>query len=80
MGRVDVDAEGVGIPLQQCLCAITELVGMLGHVAGVDRQARLFVLEQFGGDVTHVLARNGFGQAACPRRDIAIGVAGTLAT
>ncbi|MCY1303013.1 hypothetical protein D9M70_527010 [compost metagenome] len=76
MGRVHVDTER-RVLLHQGLGPLGELVGVAGHVLGVDRQQRLLTGERV--DVLAaaglVAGRRGF-QPAGVGRDAAVGVAG----
>ncbi|MCY1458812.1 hypothetical protein D9M71_762270 [compost metagenome] len=80
MGRVDVDAEAVGVLLQQRLGAFGESACVLRHVLRRDLRQRLLAREGLQRNVADLGAGGSHALHARPGRDAAVGVAGHLAT
>src|ERR1700690_4016920 len=70
----------IRVGLQQRQVAGRELVAVLGGVARVDDKERLFAGKRIGMVVAGFVARGWSGDAAVPRGDGAVGVAGLFRT
>ncbi|MCY1430771.1 hypothetical protein D9M71_467240 [compost metagenome] len=77
-GRVDVDAEGIRIGLEQLDHSLGQLVLVLLQVGRGDGEQRLVGGERVEAALALLVTGGHFSEAAVPGRDAAVGIAGAF--